>query len=126
MSGPYTALHPDTEDAGIAYIRRDSASFDGRWLKIHLCNNMEVGALYEDTFMSGDILWSQPVSGAPSLYRLGLNTASVTFSESLFSNDPEIALGWSGGVSDPVAGRYILPHGIVDSLVDPWANPVTY
>ncbi len=130
MSGPYTALHPVEEPAGVAYMRRASASFAGEWLNITVKNeghltNGPTAALYEDVFNSTDILWAQPVIGCPSVYRLGLNTASGTYSESFLSADVQAAVGVVGGV-DPIAGKYVLPHGVVAALTDPWAVPVTY
>lgn len=138
MAGPFTALHPDFGPAGFAYMRRASASFEGVWLNLTLKNpghlrTVDQGgaaALYEYVFDSDAILWSQGVIGCPSVYRLGIDTGSGSFSQSFLTNDVQNALGipisGPGAGVDPIAGLYILPHGVIDPLEDSWADPITY
>lgn len=142
MSGPYTGLRPNNE-TGVAYMRRTDASFDGYHLNIYLKNdatrskvtapNMASSgtdvagatALYECTFNSGDILGAESVNGHPSVYKLGLNTGSGSYSESLFTTDIPDAVGVPAGGPDPIVGDYIMPPGVVAPLSDPWADPET-
>ena len=131
MSGPYKGLRSNTE-TGIAYVRRSSPSFAGLHLNNLLLHEAGEGAtaLYECTFNSGDILVAQPApNGHPSVYRLGLNTSSGTYSETVLvhgtNDDYRNAIGHPADSStDPLgSANYILPTGVVAGLHDPWASP---